>query len=278
MKLGDTSIELVSDGNFLLDGGILFGAVRRTVWEAQLKPDRTNRVRLGLNCLLIQTGSENILVDTGAGGKRSERLKDAYGLSGNKLLTGLRRHGITARDVDKVVLTHLHFDHAGGCTKLDRSGDAIAVFPKAEYIVQQSAWDDANTRDERNDQLFHSGDFAPLYETGVLTLVNGDHEIAPGINLKVTNGHSKGHQIVLIEAGSERIAYMGDLMPTMFHIPIPVISSLDQVPNDTLDSKRDILRMAIDGGWLLVFGHANQHFSGYVEERNGQIQFAAKDL
>jgi glyoxylase-like metal-dependent hydrolase (beta-lactamase superfamily II) len=278
VKLGAISVDIVSDGSFLLDGGALFGQVPRTFWELQMKPDRKNRVRMGLNCLLVQTPAANILVDTGAGSKRSERLKDAYGLNGNKLVSGLRRHGLTARDIDKVVLTHLHFDHVGGCTKLDRSGAAIPAFSKAEYVVQQAAWDEANAPNERGQQSFHPGDFVTLKENGVLTLVDGDAELAPGVSVRVTGGHSDGHQIVLIEAGSERIAYLGDLVPTPFHLPLPNIAAFDQSPNDTLSQKRDLLGMAQDGGWLLVFGHASEQQSGYLDQRSGQIQFTPREL
>lgn len=278
MKLGGTSVDIISDGSFLLDGGAVFGQVPKAFWELQMKPDRKNRVRLGLNCLLIQTPTANILVDTGAGAKRSERLKAAYGLTGNKLLSGLKRHGLTARDIDKVVLTHLHFDHVGGCTKLDRSGAAIPTFPKAEYVVQQASWDEANAPNERGEQSFHSRDFMPLQESGMLTLIDGDAELAPGVSVKVTHGHSNGHQIVLVEAGSERIAYMGDLVPTAFHLPLPNIPAIDQSPNDTLNQKRELLKMAIEGGWLLVFGHANEQQSGYLVQRNGQTHFSAKAL
>ena len=278
VKLGAISVDVVSDGTFLLDGGALFGQVPKTYWELQMKPDRKNRVRLGLNCLLVQTPAGNILVDAGAGSKRSERLKDAYGLNGNKLVSGLRRHGMTARDIDKVVLTHLHFDHVGGCTKLDRSGNAIPAFPKAEYIAQRAAWDEANAPNERGEHWFHSGDFEPLEENGVLTLVDGDAELAPGVSLKLTGGPSNGHQIVLIEAGSERIAYMGDLAPTPFHLPLANIAATDQSPNDTLSQKRELLDMAQDGGWLLVFGHAIEHQSGYIDQRSGQTQFTPREL
>ena len=278
MKFGSTSIDVVSDGTFLLDGGSLFGQVPRALWEQQMKPDRKNRVRLGLNCLLVQTPSTTILVDTGAGSKRTDGLKDAYGLHGNKLLKQLRKLGLTARDIDVVVLTHLHFDCAGGCTKLDRSGRAVPAFPKARYLVQRSAWIEANDPNERCERSFHHDDFVPLEEAGVLTLLDGDSEIAPGIKTRVTDGHADGHQIVLVDAGSERIAFLGELIPTPFHLPLASIAALDQAPNDTLARKRELLEMAIDEGWLLIFGHANEQRAGYVGQRNGKSQFSLKDI
>ena len=122
MQLGNFSVDILNDGTILLDGGASFGQVPRAEWEALVKPDRKNRVRMGLNCLLIQAQDANILVDTGAGSKRTDRYRDQYGLNGNKLSKGLKAHALTPRDIDVVLLTHLHFDVAGGCTKLDRSG------------------------------------------------------------------------------------------------------------------------------------------------------------
>ena len=273
MKLGETSVDIVSDGTFLLDGGAVFGQVPKTMWELDVKPDRKNRIRMGLNCLLVQTPSMNILVDTGAGSKRTDKYKDAYGLNGSKLIKGLKKKGLTARDIDVVVLTHLHFDHGGGCTKLDRSGNIVPTFPKARYLVQQACWDEANDPNERGRRSFYLDDFVPLEEAGVLTLLDGDSEIAPGITTKVTNGHSQGHQVVLVEAGAEKILYAGDLIPTPFHVPLVNIPALDQAPNDTLDQKRGLLQMVIDGGWLVMFGHAFESRAGYVEQRNGKAQF-----
>jgi glyoxylase-like metal-dependent hydrolase (beta-lactamase superfamily II) len=278
VKFGATSVSIVSDGTLLLDGGSVFGQVPKSLWELHMKPDRKNRVRLGLNCLLIQTPSTNILVDTGVGSKRTERLKDAYGLNGNKLLKGLKKEGLSARDIDVVVLTHLHFDHSGGCTKLDRSGNAVPTFPKAKYLVQRACWEEANNPNERSQYAYQEEDFLPLEESGVLTLLDGDTEIIPGVTAKVTHGHSDGHQIVLVEAGSERIAYLGDLIPTSYHLPPPNIAAFDQYPNDTLAEKRQILSTAIDRGWLLIFGHAFEQRAGYVEQRNGRSQFTLKDI
>lgn len=269
LNLGSTSINIISDGTFLLDGGSVFGQVPKTRWELQVKPDRRNRIRLGLNCLLVQTPKLNILVDTGAGSKRVEKFKEAYGLNGNKLIKGLRNLGLTARDIDVVILTHFHFDHSGGCTKLDRTGNAVPTFPKARYLVQRACWEEANMPNERCKASFYSDDFVPLEEKKLLEFLDGDAEIVPGVSVKVTNGHSRGHQIVLVELGSERIVYVGDLIPTPFHLPLSHITAFDQYPNDTLDRKREVLKMAIEGGWLVVFGHGHEQRAGYIQQRNG---------
>ncbi|MBM3945570.1 MAG: MBL fold metallo-hydrolase, partial [SAR202 cluster bacterium] len=167
MSMGTSSVTLVSDGTFLLDGGIVFGQVPKVQWELHSKPDRRNRIRLGLNCLLIQTPQKNILVDTGVGPKRLDKFKDSLGLNGNKLLKGLKEQGLGARDIDVVVLTHLHFDHSGGCTKLDRSGEVLPTFPKAEHVVQKACLSEAKNPSERASGSYDKDDFLPLEAKGL---------------------------------------------------------------------------------------------------------------
>jgi glyoxylase-like metal-dependent hydrolase (beta-lactamase superfamily II) len=278
VNLGTTSVNILSDGTFLVDGGSMFGQVPKPLWESHLQPDRKNRIRMGLNCMLIQTGTMNILVDAGAGPKRLDKLRENFGLNGNKLVRELKRMKLTPRDIDVVVLTHLHFDHGGGCTKLDRSGNIVPTFPKASYLVQRTCWEEAIEPNERGRASFYRDDFLPLEEKGALTLLDGDHEITTGVTAKVTNGHSKGHQIVLVEGGSERIVFAGDLIPTPYHLPLPYIGAFDQSPNRTLAEKRDLIKMAVDDGWLIIFGHAHEQRAGYVQQRNGKAQLLPVEM
>lgn len=272
MQLGGTFVDVISDGTVLIDGGSMFGQVPKSEWELYSKPDRKNRVRLGLNCLLIRNSAGNILINTGAGSKRLERLKESHGLQGNKLIKGLKALGVSARDIDTVVLTDLQYDSTGGSTKLERSGKAIPAFPKATYVVQKSAWDEAMSPDERNRKLYSEEDFLPLEEAGVLNLVEGDTELAPGVSTKVTNGYSSGHQIVLVQAGSERIAFLSHLIPTPFHIALSTISAFDKDPGEVIDRKREVIGMALNGGWLMIFGLAQEQSGAYVQQRNGKSQ------
>jgi len=278
MKMGANSVKVISDGTFMLDGGVFFGQIPKVHWESHSKPDRRNRVRLSLNCLLVQTPQKNILIDSGVGSKRLDSLKDSHGLNGNKLMKGLKEQGLGARDIDIVLLTDLHFTHIGGCTKLDRSGEVLPTFPKAEHLIQKASWDDAIAPNERMASSFHSDDFVPIADKGLVTLLDGDTELAPGINVKVTGGPSVGHQVVFIESGSHRVAYAGDLIPSPHHLSLPCISSSDYTPNDSLAQKRELLDMAAGHGWMLVFGHALEQRAGYVELRNGRTQFQTVEL
>ena len=278
MNLGTTNIDVVTDGTLLIDGGTIFGQVPRSQWELQIKPDRRNRVRLALNCMLVQTPKVNILVDTGAGSKRQDKFKEAYGLNGNKLLRNLRALGLTARDIDIVILSNLHFDHSGGCTKLDRTGSAVPTFPKAKYLIQRKCWEEATSPNERYKNAFYTDDFLPLEEKGMVEFMDGNEEIIDGLNVKVTNGPSAGHQIVLVERGGEKVAYVSDLIPTPYHLPLHCIPAMDEKPNETLVQKRECLEMAIDGGWLVIFGHGQDHRAGYVQQRNGNPQLTPVEV
>jgi len=270
LKVGTTLVNIVSDGTYLMDGGAVFGQLPRAVWELHVRPDRKNRIRLGINSLLVQMPGLNVLVDTGAGTKQLNRFKDDYSLNGNKLLREIKKHGLTARDIDVVVMTNLLFDQSGGCSKLDRSGDAVPTFPKAKYIVQKQAWEQAANPNERAAGSYFKDDFAPLSDGGVLKLVEGDTEIAPGVRTRLTGGPTSGHQIVLVEIGSARIAYVGKLMPTQYHVDLTCISAMDHDPNQTLDRKKELLKMALAGGWLLIFGNSSETCGAYIEQRNGK--------
>lgn len=264
------SVRILSDGIIKFDGGTMFGPVPKVSWENIVSTDRRNRITLGLNCLLIEIGGKFVLVDCGVGSKELDHERDAYGLVPSRLMKGLRAVGLSPKDIDAVILTHLHFDHSGGCTRLDRTGSLVPTFSRATYYVQDVCWQDACNPNERCQDVHRSEDFRPIEEKGQLELLDGDSEIFPGLSVKVTNGHSKGHQVVMVNHGGERIAFLGDLVPTPYHLDMAAISAFDQFPEETLDAKRDFLNHAEKAGWLLIFSHGNGHRAGYLEKRNGQ--------
>ena len=278
MNYDDNKVNLISDGTLMVDGGYAFGQVPRTEWETQIKPDRRNRVRFAMNSMVIQTPTANILVDTGCGNKRTDELKESHHINGNKLIRNLKEFDLNARDIDIVVLTHLHFDHSGGCTKLNRTGAAVPIFPRARHLVQKDCWSEAISPNERYEDVYHSEDFIPLQEKGLIELVDGDTEIVPGVTLKVADGPSKGHQMVMVNMGSERIVFAGDLIPTAYHLQANFIAAADEFPNETLVQKKELLDMAMKEGWIIVFGHGQENRSGYVEEWNGRPHLLPKEI
>lgn len=262
-----TAVKILSDGVLKLDGGSVFGQVPKVAWESSVVTDRKNRIALGLNCLLLQVSGKNVLVDTGVGPKENETDKETLGLVPSRLLKGLKGVGLTPKDINAVILTHLHFDHSGGCTRLDRAGNLVPTFPKATYYVQRSCWEDACNPNERCFATHRQENFIPLEDRDQLELLDGDTEILPGLNVILTNGHAKGHQMVMFTHGGERIVFLGDLVPTPHHLNLGVISAFDYSPEETLQQKRDILADAERQGWLLVFAHGHDTKAGYLERR-----------
>ena len=254
MYYGGHSVNIVSDGTIMVDGGSAFGQVPRTEWETQIKPDRRNRIRFGMNSMIIQTPDMNILVDTGAGNKRTDQLKETHHLNGNKLTRNLKDVGVNAR------------------------GEAVPIYPKAKYIVQEKCWHEAVSPNERYRSTFFSDDFLPLEEKGLLELIDGDVEISPGIELRVADGPSRGHQMVLIDMGSEKLVFAGDLIPTQFHLQPHFIAATDEFPNETLVQKKEVIDMAMSEGWIVIFGHGQEFRSGYVEEWNGKPHLLPKEI
>jgi len=271
MEFGNVAVRVISDGSFLLDGGPVFGIVPKTLWERAAKPDRKNRVRLGLNSLLIRTPDTNLLVDCGIGSKDPETSREVYGHSSSKLLRNLRKQGVSARDINLVLLTHLHFDHSGGATRLDREGSLVPTFPRAKYLVQRSSWEEAFNPNERALSSFANGGdhLRTLEERGHLVLLDGDTEIVPGVRTHVTGGPSIGHQVVTVDAGSERFMYLGDLVPTPNHLPLPYITAFDTTPEVTLAKKKEMLDRCEREGRLMVFSHGYGDYAGYLERRRG---------
>ena len=263
-----TAIRLLSDGVMKLDGGSIFGQLPRVAWAKTVAADRKNRIKLGLNCLLLQTAGKNVLVDTGIGSIVDEEDKEAMGLVPSRLSKGLKNAGLTPKDIHAVILSHLHFDHSGGCTKMDRSGNVVPTFPKAHHFVQRTCWEDAcKTTNERCSVRQHMKNFLPIAERGQLVILDGNREIFPGLNVIVTNGHAEGHQMVMFNHGGERVVFLGDLVPTPHHLNPAVISAFDHSPQDTFEQKREILADAKRQGWLLVFSHGHETKAGYLEHQ-----------
>ncbi len=271
MKLGKFTLISLSDGTFWLDGGAMFGVVPKVIWEKLNPADELNRIELGLNPLLIQTGEKNILIDTGIGDKFDEKFKKIFRVDKSQhLLNSLGNIGLKPEDIDIVINTHLHFDHCGGNTCV-KEGKIVPTFPNAKYVIQKGEWENAINPNERTRASYLKENFVPIEEAGQLELIEGDVEILPGIQVYVTGGHTKSHQVVFIEAGDKKAVYLGDLIPTASHIKLPYIMGYDLYPIETLEKKRELLPKAISENWLLVFEHDPKITMGYLEEKEGKF-------
>jgi len=256
--LGDLEIVSLYDGFMRLDGGAMFGVVPRTIWSAKVATDERNRIAMGLRPLLVRgvSGTRTLLIDAGIGDKESEKFADIYGLDRSKHLDhALADVGLSVDDIDIVVATHLHFDHAGGFTRRDRSGRLVPRFPRAQYVVRRGDWDDATHANERNRASYRTDNFLPLAESGVLTFVDDDQTIVPGVRVQRTPGHTAHHQSVWIDSGGRHALFLGDLVPMAAHVPEPWIMGFDLQPMETLATKKAVFASAEERDALLFFEH-----------------------
>jgi glyoxylase-like metal-dependent hydrolase (beta-lactamase superfamily II) len=268
--LGDLRIHALQAGGQKLDGGAMFGVVPKPLWERRIPADERNRIPLGMRCLLIEHKSGLILVDTGAGNKENEKFHDIYGLDNagannrTALEDGLAQLGHKPEDISLVINSHLHFDHAGGNTYRDESGQVLPSFPKARYVVQRGEYRYATHTNERTAASYFPANYEPLREAGSLVLVEGEREIADGIRVVPTPGHVPFHQGILVESQGQRAFFLADLVPTAAHLPLPWIMGYDVEPLVTLETKRTILARAKAERWLVIFEHDATNAWGYV--------------
>jgi glyoxylase-like metal-dependent hydrolase (beta-lactamase superfamily II) len=234
----------------------MFGVVPWVFWSKTNAPDERQRIDLAARCWLIRGDGRTILVDDGNGTKWPDKLKDIYKLDTTRhdLLSSLKQHGVTPDDITDVILTHLHFDHAGGSTTLVE-GKLVPTFPHARYYVQKDHWELSQKPTDKDRGSFMRDDFMPLMEHGVLELVEGEFEIFPGIDLIVCNGHTSAQQLPKISDGKTTMLFCCDLVPTASHIPYPYVMGYDVRPLVTIEEKKRILPQAYEEGWILFLEH-----------------------
>jgi glyoxylase-like metal-dependent hydrolase (beta-lactamase superfamily II) len=261
INLGDFELTAISDGIYHLDGGGMFGVVPRSLWERKVKPEGNNLVPLGLNSVVIRTGSQTVLIETGVGNKLSERMVKIYGQPA-QLLDQLAEADVAPDDVDIVINSHLHFDHCGWNTV--RQGDTIAAtFPKAKYYVQEGEWKHAHEH-QRDGVSYITENYDPLVESGQMTLLRGDAEIVPGISVRVYPGHTRDMQAILLQSGGKTACYISDLIPTSLHLDPNWVMSYDLYPLETIESRKRYYAEALPQKWLTLFTHDAKVPWGYV--------------
>jgi glyoxylase-like metal-dependent hydrolase (beta-lactamase superfamily II) len=270
VKFGSLELTPLFDGYFRLDGGAMFGVVPKPLWERRAPADERNRIRLGLRPLLVR-GKKTMIIDAGIGAKMDAKSVEIYGIDRSRNLDHtLGEAGLADGDIDIVLASHLHFDHAGGFTAVGESGRIVPRFPRARYVVRTAEWEDATHPHERNRASYLPENFVPLAEAGVLDLVAGDEWIMPGVRVVRTGGHAMHHQIVMIESEGRTAVFAADLMPTTAHIDEPWIMGYDLYPMDTLAFKRQFVREAIEREYLVFFEHDPEVAAGYIRDENGR--------
>jgi len=272
MNIGPYTLHAIETGRFGLDGGAMFGVVPRVLWAKTNPPDEKNRILMAARALLIVGNGRRVLVDVGNGSKYDEKFKAIYNFDRARfdLISSLLKHHVVPDDITDVILTHLHFDHAGGSTtKVD--GQVRPTFPRARYYVQREHWNAANNPTERDRASFFPDDFVPLEQHGCLQLLEGEGEILPGISVRLMNGHTTALQCPVITDGTQTVFYCADLVPTTSHLAPPWIMAYDLRPLVTLEEKKKILRQAADEHWILFFEHDPNTEAAYVKPSNRGI-------
>jgi glyoxylase-like metal-dependent hydrolase (beta-lactamase superfamily II) len=271
-RIGDVTIDLISDGTVLVDSGGAWGLVPRALWSNYLEPDEQSRVPMVLTCLLVRAAGQMIVVDTGLGDKLTPRMKKLWGLTHphGTLIDGLAQLGVRPANVDIVIDTHLHSDHCAGNTIFTADGDAVATFPNARYVVQRREYEDAMHPNERTHATYYPINYDPLVQTGQMTLLDGNSIIVPGVRTVVTPGHTPGHQSVLFESGGESALFVGDMASYAIHFEkLGWMTAYDVEPLVTLETKRRWQAWALETHGLLIFQHDPNIMAGRLVEDEG---------
>jgi glyoxylase-like metal-dependent hydrolase (beta-lactamase superfamily II) len=267
--LGDFELSIFSDGDYYLDGGALFGVVPKTLWQRRMQADEKNRIAVGMNSLLVRTGTHTVLIETGMGNKLGEKMTEIY-CPKSQLLDNLSAGGVAPEDVDTVINTHLHFDHCGWNT-VRKNGRVVPTFPKATYYAQEGEWQHGRRQLERDRVSYISENYDPLVESGQMQLLRGDREIVPGISVQVFPGHTRNMQAIMIQSGSKKACYISDLIPTTAHLDLTWVMAYDLFPLETIESRKRFYQAAIPEKWLVVFTHDPTTPWAYVEREGNKL-------
>ncbi|MEX0685751.1 MAG: MBL fold metallo-hydrolase [Balneolales bacterium] len=263
VKLDDFYLYSIDNGTFKLDGGAMFGVVPKTLWSKQIKSDDLNRITMAMRSLLVvsKRTKKIYLIDTGVGTKFNEKLTKIYGLdlATNNLDSSLSAHGFSKNDITDIIFTHLHFDHCGGISKLNKNGEPELEFKNANIWVTKSHWETANTPNAREKASFFRENLEPIRDSGRLKLIDEGHEYETGLGHIIVDGHTLGQQLPLITSGSTSILFAADLLPTFAHIPTPWVMGYDMYPTSTLLEKQSILTDCYKKNILLYMQHDAQN-------------------
>jgi len=274
MHIGGWQIHTLLEGTFLLDGGSMFGVVPRALWSRHQLPDAEGRIVMALRCLACVGHGRVVLVDVGMGDRLDERRQAVYRHTprAGRLAEGLARLGLGAADVSDVILTHLHFDHAGGLFVPEAGGALRPAFPRARVHLQEAAWRWAAAPSLVDQASFLPGDAARCEAELDLRLLRGDEVLEEGLRVQVTAGHTAGHQLVVVGEGAGAAVFCADLIPTATHVRLPWVMAYDHQPLVTLEEKQVLLAQAVEEGWVLVLEHDPAVGACRLVERDGRVE------
>jgi glyoxylase-like metal-dependent hydrolase (beta-lactamase superfamily II) len=274
-RFGDFIIHHFVERKFRLDGGSMFGVVPKKIWSRLTVADEDNLIPMHTNLFVVDTGKQKILCDTGLGTLLSKKESKIYAaFDPSNIENGLAELGFSTGDIDYVILSHLHTDHAGGAV-MKQEDRLVSRFRNARYVVQSEEWNDAMNPDERTESVYKVEMLKVLEEAGQLDLVDGDIDLMPGVKLLKTGGHTAGHQGMEFSSGSQTIVYYADIIPFSHHIKVPYVASVDLFPRETMKVKRSLTKRALEGNFAIAFDHDVNIPIGRVREEGLKIVIEA---
>ncbi len=263
-KLGRFSLHCLSDGHWRMDGGSVFGVVPKVMWEKIKPPDARNRITMATNCLLVRTPEANVLIEAGIGPKLSEKERDIYAYDRVPgIPDALTEVGLQPADIDLVILSHLHFDHVGALVAPGRDGELCPLFPRAKHVVQARELEAWRRPDPRSKPSYKRENLSLLEDEGRLLVVDGDSDVAPGVRVRVTGGHTAAHQAVYVQDQNETLVFTGDFLFMRAFLKLNWVSALDLFPLEAMERKEALLREAAREHQLIWFYHETEHMLGY---------------
>lgn len=265
LKIGPYTLHALSTTSFGLDGGAMFGTVPKVLWNKTNPADEQNRITMDCRCLLLISKNKKIIIDTGLGGdfeqkygpKLGPKFAEMYAVESGAdsgIIKALAKKNIRTSDITDVILTHLHFDHAGGATKFEDE-QLIPTFKNALYYVQKENLETARKPNLREKSSYYACNFEPLEKAGILKVLEGEQEILPYISCSLSHGHTLGQQNIWIDDDKESLLYCADLIPTATHVRLPWVMGYDLNPLMIIEEKKKELTKAAKKGSHLFFEH-----------------------
>jgi len=288
-RLFDVDLTICTDGSFLLDGGAMFGVVPKTLWQKRMPADADNRVLLGLNSVVVRTGSAVVLIETGLGNKLSPKQRE-FTANQQRLPASLAAAGVDPAEVTHVINTHLHWDHCGWNTTLHSDGSVTPTFPNARYFAAAGELAHGRQQLDRDRVSYLGPNYDPVIASGQMTVIDLDGvggftpddarlrgpselpsvtiqttpEIVPGVWVETFPGHTPDLLGVHIASGGEHACYISDLLPTTKHLDPTWVMGFDLDPLRCIEERKKFLARAIEGGWLVLFTHDHQMPAAYL--------------
>ena len=277
-KIGNWDVKVLETGNFWLDGGAMMGSVPKILWEKTNPPDSCNRIKLALRCLLLDNGTDKILIESGMGNKFNDKFSKMFSVkqSKNPLSDILNNYGYSNEDITHMILTHLHFDHAGGATSFGDEGNYIPTFPNAKYYISKENWGAGINPSPRDRASYLKENYVPIDDAGLFEFISSNSTILPGISTYTVNGHTTGQQLIKIDSEGEVLVFCSDLIPLESHLKLPWIMGYDLNAQLTLKEKTEFLEMASKNNWWLFFYHDPQTVAVRIRKNEKYYEITEK--